>query len=234
MVAGMKWTGKALVVDDDRDICEMVSIALKADGFQVDTAFDGKTALDLMNGSDYEVVVLDIMLPVLDGWEVCRRIRNGPQRRVPIIMLTAKTSEADRIMGLKVGADDYVVKPFSPRELATRVQALIRRSKEYNRAKVISVSGLTVDISGYRVLCGDKTIELSPKEFELLALLVQHPGRLFSRDEILNSIWGYDYTGSTRTVDEHVKRLRRKLDTEGFQYIQTVWGIGYKFEVKPK
>ncbi len=230
----MKWTGKALVVDDDRDICEMVSIALKADGFRVDTAFDGKTALDLMNGSDYEVVILDIMLPVLDGWEVCRRIRSGPQRRIPIIMLTAKTSEADRIMGLQVGADDYVVKPFSPRELATRVQALIRRSKEYNRAKVISVSGLTVDISGYRVLCGDKTIELSPKEFELLALLVQHPGRLFSRDEILNSIWGYDYTGSTRTVDEHVKRLRRKLDTERFQYIQTVWGIGYKFEVRPK
>jgi DNA-binding response OmpR family regulator len=230
----MQWTGKVLVVDDDKDICDMVSIALKAEGFQVDTAFDGKTALDLMNDNNYEVIVLDIMLPVLDGWEVCRRIRSGPQKGVSIIMLTAKTSEADRILGFQIGADDYVVKPFSPRELTIRVQALIRRSREYNKAKVINVSGLTVDISGYRVLSGDKNIEMSPKEFELLALLIQQPGQLFSREEILQRIWGYDYQGNTRTVDEHIKRLRQKLDTGQFQYIQTVWGIGYKFEVRPK
>lgn len=188
MVSHMQWTGKVLVVDDDRDICDMVSIALKAESFGVDTAFDGKTALDLIESNEYEVVILDIMLPVLDGWEVCRKVRNGPKRRVPIIMLTAKTSEADRILGLQIGADDYVVKPFSPRELTIRVQALIRRSKEYNRAKVITVSGLTVDISGYRAISGNKAIELSPKEFELLALLIQHPGQLFSREEILQSV----------------------------------------------
>ncbi len=227
----MQWTGNILVVDDDSDICDMVSIVLKAEGFAVDTAFDGKTALDLIDKNDYEVVILDIMLPVLDGWEVCRRIRRGLRKGIPIIMLTAKASEADRILGLQIGADDYVVKPFSPRELATRVKALIRRAKEYNIAKVITISDLTVDISSYRVLRNNKPIELSPKEFELLSLLIQQPGRLFSRDEILQRIWGYDYSGSTRTVDEHIKRLRQKLNTNRYQYIQTVWGIGYKFEV---
>ena len=175
----MQWTGRVLVVDDDKDICEMVAIALKAGGLDVDTTFDGKSALDLFNMNNYDVIVLDVMLPIIDGWEVCRKIRNSPGKGVSIIMLTAKTSEADRVLGLKIGADDYVVKPFSPRELTYRVKALIRRSKNYNMAKVITISGLTVDISGYRVVSNDTNVEMSPKEFELLSLLIQHPGQVF-------------------------------------------------------
>jgi len=234
MVIVLQWTGRVLVVDDDEDICKVVKIALEAEGFQVDMAFDGKTGLDLVNCREYDVIILDIMLPVLDGWEVCRRIRKGSDRGIPIIMLTAKTEESDRILGLKIGADDYVIKPFSPRELAFRAKALIRRTKKYNKAKVINIANLSVDIGGYRVLLNEKEIELSPKEFELLALLIEYPGQIFSREDVLRNIWGYDFLGNSRTVDEHIKRLRHKLDAGQYQYIQTVWGVGYKFEAKEK
>ena len=227
----VQWTGKVLVVDDDRDICEMARIALESEGFEVDMAHDGATALERVHHERYKVVVLDIMLPAVDGWEICRQIREGPHRGTPIIMLTAKSSEADRVLGLQIGADDYVVKPFSPRELAFRAKALIRRSNDYNRPKVISMEGLKVDIAGYVVEVGAETVDLAPKEFEILALLVQHPGQIFSREEILQHIWGYDYQGTTRTVDEHIKRLRRKIHAGEHTYIQTVWGVGYKFEV---
>ena len=227
----MKWTGKVLIVDDDRDICEMARIALESEGFEVDVTYDGATALELTHAESYKVVILDIMLPVVDGWEICRQIREGPHRGTPIIMLTAKSSEADRILGLQIGADDYVVKPFSPRELAFRAKALIRRSNDYNRAKVIKMEDLRVDIGGYVVELGDEAVDLAPKEFEILALLIQHPGQIFSREEILQHIWGYDYQGTTRTVDEHIKRLRRKIHAGEHTYIQTVWGVGYKFEV---
>ncbi|MFO8060125.1 MAG: response regulator transcription factor [Bacillota bacterium] len=230
----MRWTGDVLVVDDDRDICEMVKIALEAEGFQVDVAYDGQTGLDMSQSREYRVIILDIMLPAIDGWEICRQIRSGPHRATPIIMLTAKSSEADKVLGLQIGADDYVVKPFSPRELAYRAKALIRRTDDYNKAKVISIANLKVDIGGYAVELGDERLDLAPKEFEVLALLIQHPGQTFSREDILQRIWGYDYQGNTRTVDEHIKRLRQKIHSGSYTYIQTVWGVGYKFEVKQK
>jgi DNA-binding response OmpR family regulator len=230
----LQWTGSVLVVDDDEDICKVVKIALEAEGFQVDMAYDGKTGLDLVYCKVYDVIILDIMLPVLDGWEVCRRIRKGSDPGIPIIMLTAKTDESDRILGLKIGADDYVIKPFSPRELAFRAKALIRRTKKYNKDKVIRTADLTIDVGGHRVLLDEKEIELSPKEFELLALLIEYPGQIFSREDVLRHIWRYDFLGNSRTVDEHIKRLRQKLGTGKYQYIQTVWGVGYKFEVKQK
>lgn len=232
---------KVLIVDDDEHICDLVRIVLEADGFQVDMAFEGNLALQNIEGRQYDLVILDIMLPGVDGWEICRRIRNSPARKTPVIMLTAKGEEIDRILGLEVGADDYITKPFSPRELLARVKALLRRVTDYNEDSAavtpLRSGNLVVDTDKYTVTVNERPVELTPKEIQLLALMARNSGKVFPREFLLEHIWGYSHPGgSLRTIDEHIKRLRSKLSAadQKYTYIQTVWGIGYKFEVKKR
>lgn len=224
-----------LVVDDEASIRELLSFNLKKNGYSVETAADGREALAKAAGMD--LVLLDIMLPEVDGLEVCRRLKADPQTSgIPIIMLTAKAEEIDRVLGLELGADDYVVKPFSMRELLARVKAVLRRSakdsqSEKGREETLKIGGLHLDFSSYQAWLHDNPIALTPKEYELLKLLVTNPGRAFTRDELLERIWGYEYYGDTRTVDVHIRHLRAKLkDDENIsKAIETVRGIGYRF-----
>ena len=224
-----------LVVDDEASICELLTFNLKKNGYEVTAAADGREALAKVAGMD--LVLLDIMLPEVDGLEVCRRLKADPQTSgIPIIMLTAKTEEIDRVLGLELGADDYVVKPFSMRELLARVKAVLRRSakesqSEKGREEMLKIGGLRLDFSSYQAWLHDEPIALTPKEYELLKLLVTNPGRAFTRDELLERIWGYEYYGDTRTVDVHIRHLRAKLkDDENIsKAIETVRGIGYRF-----
>ena len=224
-----------LVVDDEASIRELLSFNLKKNGYSVETAADGREALAKAAGMD--LVLLDIMLPEVDGLEVCRRLKADPQTSgIPIIMLTAKAEEIDRVLGLELGADDYVVKPFSMRELLARVKAVLRRSakdsqSEKGREETLKIGGLRLDFSSYQAWLHDEPIALTPKEYELLKLLVTNPGRAFMRDELLERIWGYEYYGDTRTVDVHIRHLRAKLkgDENISKAIETVRGIGYRF-----
>lgn len=225
-----------LVVDDEASIRELLTFNLKKNGYEVTAAADGSEALAKAAGMD--LVLLDIMLPEVDGLEVCRRLKADPQTSgIPIIMLTAKTEEIDRVLGLELGADDYVVKPFSMRELLARVKAVLRRSakkdsqSEKGREETLKIGGLRLDFSSYQAWLHDEPIALTPKEYELLKLLVTNPGRAFTRDELLERIWGYEYYGDTRTVDVHIRHLRAKLkDDENIsKAIETVRGIGYRF-----
>ena len=224
-----------LVVDDEASIRELLSFNLKKNGYSVETAADGREALAKAAGMD--LVLLDIMLPEVDGLEVCRRLKADPQTSgIPIIMLTAKAEEIDRVLGLELGADDYVVKPFSMRELLARVKAVLRRSakdseSEGGREETLKIGGLRLDFSSYQAWLHDEPIALTPKEYELLKLLVTNPGRAFTRDELLERIWGYEYYGDTRTVDVHIRHLRAKLkgDENISKAIETVRGIGYRF-----
>lgn len=224
-----------LVVDDEASIRELLTFNLKKNGYEVTAAADGREALAKAVGMD--LVLLDIMLPEVDGLEVCRRLKADPQTSgIPIIMLTAKAEEIDRVLGLELGADDYVVKPFSMRELLARVKAVLRRSakdsqSEKGREETLKIGGLRLDFSSYQAWLHDEPIALTPKEYELLKLLVTNPGRAFTRDELLERIWGYEYYGDTRTVDVHIRHLRAKLkDDENIsKAIETVRGIGYRF-----
>lgn len=224
-----------LVVDDEASIRELLSFNLKKNGYSVETAADGREVLAKAAGMD--LVLLDIMLPEVDGLEVCRRLKADPQTSgIPIIMLTAKAEEIDRVLGLELGADDYVVKPFSMRELLARVKAVLRRSakdsqSEKGREETLKIGGLRLDFSSYQAWLHDEPIALTPKEYELLKLLVTNPGRAFTRDELLERIWGYEYYGDTRTVDVHIRHLRAKLkgDENISKAIETVRGIGYRF-----
>ncbi|WP_337572079.1 response regulator transcription factor [Mitsuokella jalaludinii] len=224
-----------LVVDDEASIRELLSFNLKKNGYSVETAADGREALAKAAGMD--LVLLDIMLPEDDGLEVCRRLKADPQTSgIPIIMLTAKAEEIDHVLGLELGADDYVVKPFSMRELLARVKAVLRRSakdsqSEKGREETLKIGGLRLDFSSYQAWLHDEPIALTPKEYELLKLLVTNPGRAFTRDELLERIWGYEYYGDTRTVDVHIRHLRAKLkgDENISKAIETVRGIGYRF-----
>lgn len=224
-----------LVVDDEASIRELLTFNLQKNGYEVTAAADGREALAKAAGMD--LVLLDIMLPEVDGLEVCRRLKADPQTSgIPIIMLTAKTEEIDRVLGLELGADDYVVKPFSMRELLARVKAVLRRSakdsqSEKGREETLKIGGLRLDFSSYQAWLHDEPIALTPKEYELLKLLVTNPGRAFTRDELLERIWGYEYYGDTRTVDVHIRHLRAKLkDDENIsKAIETVRGIGYRF-----
>ncbi|WP_288570391.1 winged helix-turn-helix domain-containing protein [uncultured Mitsuokella sp.] len=224
-----------LVVDDEASIRELLSFNLKKNGYSVETAADGREALAKAAGMD--LVLLDIMLPEVDGLEVCRRLKADLQTSgIPIIMLTAKAEEIDRVLGLELGADDYVVKPFSMRELLARVKAVLRRSakdsqSEKGREETLKIGGLRLDFSSYQAWLHDEPIALTPKEYELLKLLVTNPGRAFTRDELLERIWGYEYYGDTRTVDVHIRHLRAKLkgDENISKAIETVRGIGYRF-----
>ena len=225
---------KVLVVDDEESVRDLLSLYFGKDGFQVLEAKDGKEALR-MNGEHHpDLVILDLMLPGLDGREVCRQIR--ATSRVPIIMLTARGEEVDRIVGLELGADDYVVKPFSPRELVARAKAVLRRGvASPDEAEILTFPGLRIDRVQHRVEVDSEEVHLTPTEFRLLWCLASQPGRVFSRAELLDRIWGYDSESDARTVDVHVKRLRQKTrasQVRPFQ-IATVWGMGYKFETRP-
>lgn len=224
-----------LVVDDEASIRELLAFNLKKNGYHVETAADGRDALAKAQKAD--LVLLDIMLPEIDGLEVCRRLKSSPQTSgIPIIMLTAKAEEIDRVLGLEMGADDYVVKPFSMRELIARVKAVLRRSHKDGKTKedVLTIGPLRIDFSSYQVWLHDEPVALTPKEYELLKLLVTNPGRAFSRDELLERIWGYEYYGDTRTVDVHIRHLRAKLAAapEVSDAIETIRSVGYRFTRK--
>ena len=218
-----------LIADDNKDIVDILKIYAQKEGYKTVCAYDGEQALKMQK--EYNPV----MMPKINGYDVCRQIRQTSN--VPIIMVTAKSEEADRILGLDIGADDYVVKPFSPREVMTRIKAVLRRvSDEANdeRNKRIEVAGLTIDMNSYEAYVNGKPVVLTKKEIEILWLFATNPGKVYTRDHLLENIWGYEYFGDTRTVDTHIKRIRTKLnldETVGFD-IKTVWGVGYKFEVK--
>ncbi|KUO73147.1 MAG: two-component system response regulator [Desulfosporosinus sp. BRH_c37] len=224
-----------LVVDDEEPIQELLRFNLEKEGYLVRVAKDGQEALKHVANEKPDLLVLDLMLPGMDGLEVCRKLRSNPKfQQIPIIMLTAKGEEFDKVLGLELGADDYMSKPFSPRELLARIKARLRRLNSLEEAdtQIIIHGELRVDVTGFRVHVRGEETELTPKEFELLRVLVAHPGKVYSRDELLERIWGYEYDGDTRTVDVHVRHLRLKVerDPSNPEYIETLRGIGYRFK----
>jgi DNA-binding response OmpR family regulator len=223
---------RVLVVDDEDHILELARLYLSREGYQIETVTDGAEALARFGQVKPDLVVLDIMLPNVDGLTICREIRK--QSQVPIIMLTARDEVTDKVVGLELGADDYLTKPFHPQELVARAKALVRRARlEPDQPKLVRAGRLEVDLERHEVRFGEGRIQLRPKEFDLLALLARHPGRVFQRSELLDLVWGYDFPGYTRTVDVHVQQVREKLAEGGVAdpTIQTVWGVGYKLEI---
>ena len=234
---------KILIVDDDENIAELISLYLEKEQYDTETAHDGEEALKIVEVYNPDLILLDLMLPGIDGYEVCQQVRKT--RDIPIIMLSAKGEVFDKVLGLKMGADDYMVKPFDANELIARVSAVLRRSgtsksEEPNQSNsdfehtgdFIEYDNLIVNISNYTVTFEGRNIEMPPKELELLYYIASHPNQVFTRDQLLNQLWGYDFVGDTRTVDVHIKRLREKLTGNYNWSIQTVYRIGYKFEVK--
>ncbi|NMO96940.1 response regulator transcription factor [Paenibacillus lemnae] len=230
---------RILVVDDEERIRRLLKMYLEKEGYEIEEAEDGETALRKASTEDYGLILLDVMLPGMDGVEVCSRLRQV--KSTPILMLTAKGEEINRVQGFEVGADDYVVKPFSPREVIYRVKAILRRSsataylsKETNTSNSIVFPNLVIEHDAHRVTAGGQEINLTPKEYELLHYLASSPDKVFSREELLKDVWNYEFFGDLRTVDTHVKRLREKLNKmspEAASMIMTVWGVGYKLEV---
>lgn len=224
---------KILIVDDDQNICELLRLYLAKEGYETLIAHDGEKALELFEQNKPNMVLLDVMMPRMDGWEVCRRIR--AQANTPIIMLTAKGETFDKVLGLELGADDYVVKPFDSKEVVARIKAVLRRCnpEESGKEGVIQFENLWLDMSRYELKVKGKVVEAPPKELELLAYLAGHPNRVFTRDQLLDEVWGFEYYGDSRTIDVHIKRLREKLEGASEQWsLKTVWGVGYKFEAK--
>ena len=223
---------KVLIADDDQVVHEALGIYLKAEGFEVVDAFDGVSAIESIT-PEVVLCVLDIMMPKMSGIEVCREIRKTSQ--LPILMLTAKGEEIDRIVGLELGADDYIVKPFSPREVVARIKAVLRRASEQLKSdtSVITYNGLTIDLKSYTVTLRNQPVICTPMEIEILHMLASNPGQVFTREQLLSRVWGYDFAGETRTVDTHIKRIRAKLDSTGLGWsIKTIYGVGYKFETE--
>lgn len=231
----MKNPQTILIADDDANICELVRLYLEKEGFETVICFNGEKAMELFRGGNIDLAILDIMMPKMDGVSVCREIRK--ESKMPIIMLTAKGETFDKVLCLELGADDYVVKPFEGKELAARVKAVLRRTapaeKQQEEEKIVSYDGITVNLSNYElILCG-KSMDIPPKELELLYYLASHPNRVFTREQLLEDVWGFDYFGDSRTVDVHVKRLREKIEGINDKWqLKTVWSVGYKFEVK--
>lgn len=224
---------KVLVVDDDINICELLRLYLEKEGFAVTVSNDGKAALDIAKSESFDIILLDIMLPGLDGWQVCREIRK--ESNVPIIMITAKGETFDKILGLELGADDYVPKPFDAKEIIARVKAVLRRygEKESTGTKLVTYDKLSINLTNYELIVDGKRIDTPPKEMELIFHLASNPNRVYTRDQLLDEVWGFEYYGDSRTVDVHVKRLREKLEGVSTQWsLKTVWGVGYKFEVR--
>ncbi|MBQ6717767.1 MAG: response regulator transcription factor [Clostridia bacterium] len=225
---------KILIVDDDENICELLRLYLEKDGFSTIVANDGGQALSAAQINNPDLILLDIMMPVLDGWQVCREIRKTSN--VPIIMLTAKGETFDKVLGLELGADDYVTKPFDSKEVVARIKAVLRRMGENDKAddaREVRYDKLRINITNYELEVNGEQIDTPPKELELVYHLASNPNRVYTRDQLLDEVWGFDYYGDSRTVDVHVKRLREKLEGVSDKWsLKTVWGVGYKFEVK--
>lgn len=223
---------KVLIVDDDVNICELIRLYLEKEDYEVKAVYNGKAGIAAFSEFTPSIVILDIMLPGIDGWQVCREIRKTSN--IPIIMLTAKGETFDKVLGLELGADDYMVKPFEPKELVARVKAVLRRyeRKDYDVQEIV-FPNLVINHTNYMVKLNGKELELPPKELELLYFLASNPNKVFTREQLLEHVWGFDFYGDSRTVDVHVKRLREKIDIPGqIWQLKTVWGVGYKFEVK--
>lgn len=227
-------TEKILICDDDRNICELLRLYLEKEGYALCIANDGVEALEKFNSESPDMILLDIMMPRLDGWQVCREIRKKSD--VPIIMITAKGETFDKVLGLELGSDDYVVKPFDPKEIVARIKAIMRRadkSSSENDTKEVSYDKLIVNMTKYELKVDGRVVDTPPKELELLYHLASNPNRVYTRDQLLDEVWGFEYYGDSRTVDVHIKRLREKLEGVSDQWmLKTVWGVGYKFEVK--
>ena len=227
---------KILIVDDDEHISELISLYLTKEFYDTKIVYDGEEALRQFRLFSPNLILLDLMLPGIDGYQVCREIRQ--QSNVPIIMLSAKGEVFDKVLGLELGADDYIIKPFDSKELVARVKAVLRRYQPAQAAqtkpagKYVEYPDLTINLTNYSVVYKEKTVDMPPKELELLYFLASSPTQVFTREQLLDHIWGYEYIGDTRTVDVHIKRLREKIKDHASWAISTVWGIGYKFEVK--
>ncbi len=226
-----------LIVDDEVNICELIRLYVEKEGYKAVIATDGEQAIEKFKSTNPDIVLLDIMLPKKDGWQVCREIRGFSD--APIIMITAKGETFDKVLGLELGADDYIVKPFEPKELIARIKAVLRRSE----SKTVSDSdsselvfdGLRIGKETYEIYIDDKKIDMPPKEFELLYFLAKNKNKVYTRDQLLDEIWGYEFFGDSRTVDVHIKRIREKIDVDDKNWqLKTVWGVGYKFEVTEK
>jgi DNA-binding response OmpR family regulator len=231
---------KILIVDDDENIAELISLYLTKECFETSIVYDGESALEAVKSFNPNLILLDLMLPGIDGYQVCREVRTISS--VPIIMLSAKGEIFDKVLGLELGADDYIEKPFDTKELVARVKAVLRRYKAIptpvvepaapvSKVKVVEYPDLTINLTNYSVVYKGKTIDMPPKELELLYFLAASPNQVFTREQLLDQIWGYEYIGDTRTVDVHIKRLREKIKDHEAWRLSTVWGIGYKFEV---
>ena len=229
-------SNKILVVDDDLNICELLKLYLENEGYTAFVANDGQAAVEAFAEKNPDLVLLDIMLPKMDGWQVCREIRKSSS--VPIIMLTAKGETFDKVLGLELGADDYVTKPFDAKEVMARIKAVLRRSKGENgttaqEKKIVSYDKLEINIENYEMKVNGVVVDTPPKELELIYHFASNPNRVYTRDQLLDEVWGFDYYGDSRTVDVHVKRLREKLEGVSDKWsLKTVWGVGYKFETK--
>ena len=224
---------KILIVDDDVNICELLRIYLEKEGYETAVAHNGSDAVKLAFSDNPDLVLLDIMLPELVGWQVCREIRK--QSEVPIIMLTAKGETFDKILGLELGADDYVTKPFETKEVVARIKAVLRRANDkekQNAVEEVKYDKLKINLTNYELVVDGQRIDTPPKELELIYHLASNPNRVYTRDQLLDEVWGFDYYGDSRTVDVHVKRLREKLENVSDEWsLKTVWGVGYKFEI---
>lgn len=228
---------KVLIVDDDENIAELISLYLTKECYDTKCVHDGEEAIHAFESYEPNLILLDLMLPGMDGYQVCREIRS--KSSTPIIMLSAKGEVFDKVLGLELGADDYMIKPFDTKELVARVKAVLRRYQpskgeetNLNKERRVAFEGLEINLTNYTVICDSNTVEMPPKEIELLFFLASSPNQVFTREQLLDQIWGYEYIGDTRTVDVHIKRLREKVKDHDKWNIGTVWGIGYKFEVK--
>ncbi len=224
---------KIMIVDDDSNICELLRLYLEKEGYATAIASNGAKALEMFGRENPDLILLDVMMPELDGWQVCREIRK--KSTCPIIMLTAKSEVFDKILGLELGADDYIVKPFETKEVIARVKAVLRRTNTEQRREVreVSYENLYINMENYELRVNGEQVNTPPKEMELIYHLASNPNRVYTRDQLLDEVWGFEYYGDSRTVDVHVKRLREKLDGVSEKWnLKTVWGVGYKFEVK--
>lgn len=224
---------KILIVDDDTNICELLRLYIEKEGFKTLIANDGEQAVETARKEAVDLILLDIMLPKLDGWQVCREIRKFSD--VPIIMITAKGEVFDKVLGLELGADDYIAKPFDTKEVVARIKAVLRRTAQdtKNDVKMVQYDKLCINLTTYELIVDGKPVDTPPKELELIYHLASNPNRVFKRDQLLDEVWGFDYYGDSRTVDVHIKRLREKLEGVSPEWsLKTVWGVGYKFETK--
>lgn len=230
----MKKVPTILIADDDANICELVRLYLEKEGFQTVVCLDGKRAIEIFREGGIDLAILDIMMPKADGVTVCREIRK--ESKMPVIMLTAKGETFDKVLCLDLGADDYIVKPFEGKELVARVKAVLRRTlpeDTENTEKIVSYENITVNLTNYELIINGNSMDIPPKELELLYYLASHPNRVFTREQLLEDVWGFDYYGDSRTVDVHIKRIREKIEGLSEKWtLKTVWSVGYKFEVK--